>query len=333
MLWSGVIVLGLSENESYADMAYQNDVALGAKVTHLSDAEAIRASFISKVPTAAFEGHTGYLNMEGGWADAGQGIAIMIERVISLGGKVLPGKRVNRISQNNGGKTNGVECEDGTFYEAATVVIATGSWTTSTFPNVAAKHSTGLSTGEEEAKLYKEVPVVLDFRTGFYIFPPTDKGVIKMAMHLAGYTHTKGGISTPRTITDSPTSGLAIPKCNVRELRTQLGNVYPELAQKPFSATRLCWYNDSPDGDWIIGRVPGDPSLILATAGSGHAYKFLPVIGRLVADTIDGTIKPDLAAKFSIERSYTGADGSRPGIPLAELDIDQLCTPQDLHAE
>jgi hypothetical protein len=32
-------------------------------------------------------------------------------------------------------------------------------------------------------------------------------------------------------------------------------------------------YNDSPDGDWVIGRYPMDESLILATAGSGHAYK------------------------------------------------------------
>lgn len=32
-------------------------------------------------------------------------------------------------------------------------------------------------------------------------------------------------------------------------------------------------YNDSPDGDWVISRYPEDDSLILATAGSGHAYK------------------------------------------------------------
>ncbi|KAG5715025.1 L-pipecolate oxidase [Termitomyces sp. T112] len=336
---SGVLVLGLTENEAYADKGYQNDIALGATLTQVADT-VIRSAFPSKVPTAAFDSRSGYLNKEGGWADAGQGITIMIDTVVSLGCKVLPGKSVRRITRNTGGKTNGVECEDGTFYEAATVIIASGSWTPSTFPDVTFGHTSGLSTGqcvamiqlsEEEAEIYKDIPVVLDFETGFYIFPPTRKGIVKMAMHLAGYTHSNGGeISRPRTIIDDPIRGLAIPKYNVQQLRTHLRMVYPELAGKPFSATRLCWYNDSPDGNWIIGRVPGDPSLILATAGSGHAYKFLPVIGRLVADTVDGTIDPEVAAKFSIERSYVAVDESRLEMAVAELDLDQLCTLEDL---
>ena len=32
-------------------------------------------------------------------------------------------------------------------------------------------------------------------------------------------------------------------------------------------------YNDSADGDWILGRYPGDSGLMLATGGSGHAFK------------------------------------------------------------
>ncbi|KAG6813524.1 hypothetical protein H0H92_010229 [Tricholoma furcatifolium] len=352
---SGVIVLGFSQKDAYADASYQNDVALGATLTQLAHADVIRDAFPSGVPTGTFENSSGYLNMEGGWANAGQGIAVMLETVVSLGGKVIPGKTVNRVTRDDKGQTNGVECNDGTLYQATVVVLATGSWTSSTFPKVTA-HTSGLSTGQcvamvqldkEEAELYKDIPVVLDFETGFYVFPPTDKGIVKMAMHLAGYTHTKDGVSTPRTISDDPERGLLIPRYNAEELRKQLRKVYPKLAEKAFCATRLCWYNDSPDGDWIIGRAPGDSSLILATAGSGHAYKvddinvaidilliffyqFLPVIGRVVADTIDGTIDPAVAAKFSIERSYIGADGSRPGMAVIELDLDELCTPEDL---
>ena len=32
-------------------------------------------------------------------------------------------------------------------------------------------------------------------------------------------------------------------------------------------------YTDTPDGDWIIDNYESDPSLVIATAGSGHAYK------------------------------------------------------------
>ncbi|KAG6889924.1 hypothetical protein C0992_003519 [Termitomyces sp. T32_za158] len=229
---SGVLVLGFSENEAYANQAYQNDLVLGATLTQVADTEAIRSTFPSKVPTATFDNISGYLNKEGGWADAGQGVTILIDKVISLGGKILPGKPVKRITRSNDGKANGVECEDGTSYEADTVIIATGSWTPSTFPDLAADYTSGLSTGN--------IPVIINFQTGFYIFPPTNKGIVKMGMHLAGYT---------------------------------------------------------------------------------HLHK---------ADIVDGTIDPDVAIKFSVERSYVGTDGSRPGMAVTELDLAQLCMPEDL---
>lgn len=40
-----------------------------------------------------------------------------------------------------------------------------------------------------------------------------------------------------------------------------------------WSADHLSRYTDSPDGDWVIGRYPGDSGLFLATSGSGHAFK------------------------------------------------------------
>lgn len=113
---------------------------------------------------------------------------------------------------------------------------------------------------KEEANLYKDCPVVLDFDSGFYIFPvsshpyyssalniikfrqPNDKGVVKMAMHIGGYTYTDAGVSTPRTVTTDVARGLLIPKRDIQQMRGHLREVYPSLADKAFSATRLCWY-------------------------------------------------------------------------------------------
>jgi len=106
--------------------------------------------------------------------------------------------------------------------------------------------------------------------------------------------------------------------------------LYPDLAEKPFKSTRLCWYNDTPDGNWIIGRHPANPSIILATGGSGHAYKFLPVIGRLVADILENKLSKELVDKFAIDGHGEHVDRSRSGYPV-ELDVDQLCGIQDLH--
>ena len=56
-------------------------------------------------------------------------------------------------------------------------------------------------------------------------------------------------------------------------LRKALGTFYPELAKKPFVGTRMCWYLDTPDSDWILDFHPQNPNLFIATGGSGHAYK------------------------------------------------------------
>lgn len=334
---SGVLVLGApTAGKTYVDQSYANDVALGAVVQRLDNVDAIRSVFPVQTHTASFSGRTGFLSRDGGWANAGQGLSILLSKVVALGGKILPGKAVKNLIRKEG-RTAGVLCEDDDAFEAMTVILATGSWTPSAFPELnlgCACLATGQSIAmvqlsDEEADKYRHCPVVLDFSSGFYIFPPNDKNVVKMATHSAGYTHTRGTVSTPRTISSNPVDGHCIPKASLQELRKHLRGVYPDLADKPFSNTRLCWYNDSPDGDWVIGQFPADSSLILATAGSGHAYKFLPVIGRLVADLVDNKLDPKVASKFAIDRVYLRPDTSRSG-PAIELDLDQLCTQQDL---
>jgi len=295
--------------------------------------------FPPNVRTATFSEHEGYFNRDGGWANAGQGLSLLLSEVIALKGKVLPGKGVHGILRQDG-KTIGVQCTDGSVFDAGLVIIAAGSWTPSAFTELDLAHmclATGqciamLQLSEQEAEAYRNCPVVLDWSSGFYIFPPNEKNIVKFATHSAGYTHTDEAnrkISTPHTLVSDPVRGLLIPKSVVQDLRMHLKNVYPDLAEKPFCATRLCWYNDSPDGDWVIGKYPSDDSLILATAGSGHAYKFLPVIGRLVADLVEDRLDPELRAKFAVERKILGPDPSRSGTVL-KLDLDQLCTPADL---
>ncbi|KAF8806532.1 FAD dependent oxidoreductase [Phlegmacium glaucopus] len=337
---SGVLVLASSDSgEKYVSESYRNDVALGAVLERLQDGGQVRSVFPPDIRTGTFSDRGGYLNRDGGWANAGQGLSILLSEVIALKGKVLPGKGVHRILRQNG-KTIGVQCTDGSIFDAGLVIIATGSWTPSAFPELDLAHmclATGqciamLQLSEQEAEAYRDCPVILDLSSEFYIFPPNEGNVVKFATHSAGYTHTdeaNGTISTPHTVTSDPVRGLLIPQSVVRDLRMHLKNVYPDLAEKPFCATRLCWYNDSPDGDWVIGTHPSDDSIILATGGSGHAYKFLPVIGRLVADLVEEKLDPALRAKFAVERKALGPDPSRSGAVL-KLDLDQLCTPVDL---
>jgi glycine/D-amino acid oxidase-like deaminating enzyme len=59
----------------------------------------------------------------------------MISKVVALGGKVIVSKHVKKIMRRNR-RTTGVECSDGSSYDASLLVVATGSWTHSAFPEL-----------------------------------------------------------------------------------------------------------------------------------------------------------------------------------------------------
>ncbi|KAF8270483.1 FAD dependent oxidoreductase [Lactarius quietus] len=343
----GVLVLGAaSDSAIYSFKAYANDVATGMRTVQFNSGSAVRdALFRADVKTgAAFDRTPGYVNLDSGWAHAARGVEQLTARVTELGGRVVCGAAVTGLVRDEGQTTTGVRLADGSSMHARLVVLASGSWTASTFRELDLREKC-LSTGQtvatiqltpDEAARYRNVPVVLDFHTNFYIFPPNDDNVVKLAFHNSGVVYhapedtDMQPMSTPRTISSHGDDGLRVPQSTLRRLRSSLRDVYPELAEKPFAATRLCWYTDSPDGDWMIGYYPSDSGLLLATSGSGHAYKFFPVVGRIVADAIEGTLDPAIAQKFAVDRRHTTLDLSRGDSKPADLATEQLCTPDDL---
>ena len=134
------------EASYYAYVSYENDVAAGANVQLLESTEAVRAVFPEGTQTASFEGKFAYLNKDGGWAFAGKGLKLMLERIVQLGATVLPGKQVTGLVKDGSGHTSGVDCSDGSKYEADLVIVATGSWTPSAFPDLPLNESC-LATG------------------------------------------------------------------------------------------------------------------------------------------------------------------------------------------
>lgn len=142
---SGVLVLGSSDSggTSYVNESYRNDVALGAVIERLETGDQVRSVFPPEIHTATFSGRRGYLNRDGGWANAGQGLSMLLSEVISMKAKVLPGKSVQKILRQDGktdGKTIGVQCSDGSIFDAGLVIIATGAWTPSAFPELDLAH-------------------------------------------------------------------------------------------------------------------------------------------------------------------------------------------------
>jgi glycine/D-amino acid oxidase-like deaminating enzyme len=74
---------------------------------------------------------------------------------------------------------------------------------------------------------------------------------------------------------------------HLERLRTFLTDSIPALASAPVVTTRVCMYCDAFDGDLLIGADPDRDGLIVASGGSGHAFKFAPVLGDLIADAVE----------------------------------------------
>ena len=72
------------------------------------------------------------------------------------------------------------------------------------------------------------------------------------------------------------------------------------MAGAPLVESRVCQYENSPDGDFIIDRHPGASNVWLLGGGSGHGYKMGPALGEFAAGLIAGDREP--LARFELQR-------------------------------
>jgi sarcosine oxidase/L-pipecolate oxidase len=144
---SGVLLVGSKNSQSrYLEDAYQIDKNLGTRLEFLTDADAFRNVFPANIELGPLSDAVGYLNHDGGWVNASKGIRVIAARVLALGAKIHTGKAVEALLCREDGRTVGVRCVDGTEYRADVVILATGSWTASAFPELKL-HNQCLATG------------------------------------------------------------------------------------------------------------------------------------------------------------------------------------------
>lgn len=79
---------------------------------------------------------------------------------------------------------------------------------------------------------------------------------------------------------------------------------YPRLASKLNATHRDA---STPTHDFLISSHPHCPNLFVATGGSFHGWKFLPVIGDYVVDMMQGTLSAEYADRWAWDKK--GGDG------------------------
>ncbi|KAI9150695.1 FAD-dependent oxidoreductase [Paramyrothecium foliicola] len=290
----------------------------------------------------------GYLNREAGWADASVAIAQLRDRCIETGAiSFVSGAAgtVTGFDRSSDGKITAANTLSGNAIRGDFFVLATGAWS----PKIVPMYNTVLSTGQtlgfikltdEEAKRYESLPIYINFTTGWFCFPPhPGTNYLKVAVHGWGYTRTENGAALE---TGTATSGISAPspkprsaRANfapddaIQRLRHGIAEILPELASREFDRSAVCWYTDTPTSDFILDYHPDSPNLFLATGGSGHAFKFLPVLGKYAKAAMQKSLPQHLSQRWRFRQEYRTSkdvfkgDGSRGGPVRREFTAEE----------
>lgn len=78
------------------------------------------------------------------------------------------------------------------------------------------------------------------------------------------------------------------------ELRARefLVDRFPTLAEAPLTESRVCQYENSAEGHFVIDRHPGLDNAWIVGGGSGHGFKHGPAVGEHVAALVTGAGNP-----------------------------------------
>lgn len=231
----------------------------------------------------------GYYNPQGGFAESGRVVAALLDEAEAAGVVVRGGVGAASLLEHEG-RVVGVRTEAGEEIVADTVVVAAGTWTQAVLPHLAEDlHSVGqpvfhLRPADPAPYQPDRFPVFgADIsRTGWYGFPANRDGIVKIANHGAGR----------RMAPDAP--DRVVTAADEARLRAFLADTFPGLVDAPIVHRRLCVYGDSRDLHFWIAADPERPGLVVAAGGSGHGFKFAPVLGDLIADAVDGVPNPEL---------------------------------------
>lgn len=222
----------------------------------------------------------GYLSPRGGWAESGAVVARLAELATAKGARFVEGPVVGILE--DGSRAGGVRVL-GDRLPADHVLVCAGAWTPSLLPVtarlLASVAQPVLHFGVDDPDDYRGPrfpPFAADIAgSGWYGFPALDDGRVKLGHHGPGRVA-------------EPDDRGSVSGDHVARARTFLTEAIPSLADAPLVGSRVCMYCDSRDGDLLVDALPGREGLTVAAGGSGHAFKFAPSLGAVIADAVEG---------------------------------------------
>ncbi|MBS0418314.1 MAG: FAD-dependent oxidoreductase [Proteobacteria bacterium] len=92
---------------------------------------------------------------------------------------------------------------------------------------------------------------------------------------------------------DPDTNDRRITDEALADVRTYLARRFPDIAPRPLAESRVCQYENSGNGEFLIDRHPHWENVWIVGGGSGHGFKHGPAVGRYVANLALGEAKAE----------------------------------------
>jgi sarcosine oxidase len=224
------------------------------------------------------QGHIAVYEAMGGFARPEMTVQAHIDLALREGATLNFGEQV--IDWSETADAVRVTTDRGT-YAAGQLVICPGAWA----PQLLAEFNIPITV--ERQVLYwldpiggtvpfEGQPIFIDENAAgsqIYGFPAIDgpAGGVKVAFFR------KGVECTPETI------DRVVHPHEVAEMRERVGELLPAL-DGPTVHTATCMYSNTADEHFVIARHPDTTNVTVACGFSGHGFKFVPVVGEILAD-------------------------------------------------
>jgi len=105
---------------------------------------------------------------------------------------------------------------------------------------------------------------------------------------------------------DPDTQSRMVTTNEVEEIRRLVAYRFPALRHAPIVETRVCQYENTWNGDFLVDRHPTFDNVWFAGGGSGHGFKHGPAVGEYVTGQILDDAEPEprflLESKESVQR-------------------------------
>ena len=190
----------------------------------------------------------------------------------------------HQLSQG-GAVMSHVATADGATLRADAFVFACGPWLPKVFPGLLAERICptrqvviyfGVPSGDDRFGP-RHTPAWVDFAAGIYGVPDLEGRGLKVGLDRHGPPF------------DPDADDRVLDPASIESAREWLHKRMPALADAPVVESRVCQYENTATGDFLIDRHPDFENVWIAGGGSGHGFKHGPAVGEHVAALIEGT--------------------------------------------